>query len=419
MKNDSKKSSVDVELEIGGMTCDSCAVHVQNALESVEGVLSASVPHWTTGEASVESSPEVDTEKLVAAVKAAGYRATPRSGSEEVDVSTIEKGSADYDLVVIGTGGGGMGAALKAQELGMTVLIVEAGTIGGTCVNIGCVPSKTLIRAAEVYHKAKNHPFKGIDIQTNGVRWGEVVGQKDILVEELRHQKYEAVLEANSDRITLVRGRAKIVAGGVMVDDEHTYSAGKIVIATGARPRTLPLEGIEKVSVLTSTSIMSLDRQPGSLVIIGGRAIALELGQALSRLGTKVTLLQRSNRLIPGHEPEISQGIQDYLQGEGLEIHTGVTPQSIREENGKKIVTVRVGEGQWKDFEAEEIMMATGRTPNTTDLGLEEAGVETDNSGFILVDKTLQTTNPDIYAVGDVTTLPKLVYVAAAAGGIA
>ncbi|MEE9166197.1 MAG: mercury(II) reductase [Candidatus Neomarinimicrobiota bacterium] len=419
VKSVSKEKSHEIELEVRGMTCDSCAVHVKNALESVPDVLSASVPHWTAGEAAVKTRDGVIEDRLVSAVKAAGYSATLRSPTREFESLEPDNRSSDYDLIVIGTGCGGMAAALKASELGKSVLVVEAGTIGGTCVNIGCVPSKTLIRAAEVYHKAKNHPFKGIDIQTNGVNWHEVVKQKDGLVDELREQKYANVLASQAENITFMEGSAEIKGGGVVVDGEHYYSAKKIVIAVGARPNVLPLEGIDNVNVLTSTTIMSLEKQPGSLVIIGGRAIALELGQALARLGTKVTILQRSDRLIPDHEPEISEAIQEYLQNEGLDIYTGVSAKRIKEEKGRKIVTVAKDDGFLQDFQAEEVLMAVGREPNSQDLGLEEAGVETDEGGFILVDDTLQTTNPHIYAVGDVTTLPKLVYVAAAAGGIA
>ena len=419
VKTASKENSHKVKLEVQGMTCDSCAVHIEKALESVPGVLSATVSHWTAGEATVTTKGRIVEDRLLSAVKAAGYAATPSSPTREVEVLEPDRASLDYDLIVAGTGGGGMAAALKAAELGKSVLVVEAGTIGGTCVNVGCVPSKTLIRAAEAYHKAANHPFKGIDIQANGVNWHDVVKQKDGLVEELREQKYVNVLASQAENITLMEGRAAIKKDGVAVDGKHHYSANKMVIAVGARPNLLPLEGIENVNVLTSTTIMSLENQPRSLVVIGGRAIALELGQALARLGTKVTILQRSERLVPDQEPEISEAIQEYLQNEGLNIYTGVTPEAIGEDKAGKFVTARMSDGSLTDFQAEEVLMAAGREPNTQDLGLEEAGVQLDEKGFVLVNEFLQTTNPNIYAVGDVTTLPKLVYVAAAAGGIA
>ena len=350
MSNAYEGKPSEFELEVHGMTCDSCETHVTHALNSVAGVLSVSVPGWAAGKATVTATEDVDVARLISAVNAAGYSAIAPAPIGRVKNIVANEHNEDYDLIVIGTGGGGMAAAIKAAELDKSVLIVEAGTIGGTCVNIGCIPSKTLIRAAEAYHKAKNHPFEGIEIQTNGVDWNKVVNQKDGLVEELRHQQYETVLAANSERITLVKGMAKIHNGGVLVNNEPYHTGNKIVIAVGARPDILSLEGIDGVNVLSSTTVMSLEKQPDSLLVIGGRAIALELGQALGRLGTNVTILQRSDRLIPDHEPEISKAIQEYLQSEGLKIYTGIIPKAIREENGKKIVTVTMNNGRPREF---------------------------------------------------------------------
>jgi pyruvate/2-oxoglutarate dehydrogenase complex dihydrolipoamide dehydrogenase (E3) component len=204
----------------------------------------------------------------------------------------------------------------------------------------------------------------------------------------------------------------------VALDDGRVLTARGVVIATGARPRVLPIDGIEHVPVLDSTSAMALPQQPRSLLVIGGRAVALELGQMFARLGTQVTILQRSDRLIPEHEPEIAQALADYLRDEGIAVHTGVTPLSIREEGREKVVTTTVDETP-HEFRAEQVLMATGRTPNTQGMGLAEAGIALDASGFIEVDDTTQTSRPGIYAAGDVTNRPKLVYVAAAAGGIA
>lgn len=325
----------------------------------------------------------------------------------------------DYDLIVIGTGGAGMGAAIKAAELGRTVCIVEAGVTGGTCVNIGCVPSKTLIRAAAAYYRAGHHPFDGLNTCANGLDWNAVIGQKDQLIRELRQSKYVDVLASYPEHVTLAQGRARLQAdGAVALDDGRLLTAHGVVIATGARPRVLPIDGIEQVSVLDSTSAMSLAQQPRSLLVIGGRAIALELGQTFARLGTQVTILQRSDRLIPEHEPEIAEALADYLRAEGIDIHTGVTPLSICEEGGEKVITATV-HGARQTFRAGQVLMATGRTPNTQGMGLAEAGIALDASGFIKVNDQMQTSRPGVYAAGDVTDRPKLVYVAAAAGAIA
>jgi mercuric reductase len=418
-----------VDLSVQGMTCDACAAHVEAALQSVEGGCAAQVPGWRSGRAVVTfASPGgVAHETLIRAVNEAGYKAEApsRPPSDPAARETLVRISGDwpnqpnYDLVVIGTGGGGMAAAIKAAEMGHSVCIIEKGTLGGTCVNIGCVPSKTLIRAAEAYHKAGHQPFRGVHTKAEGLDWAAVIAHKDELVARLRQAKYADVLSSYRDRITVMQSRARFLPGGVVaLDDGRTCSAHRVVLATGARPSIPAVPGIDGVGVLTSTSAMELREQPRSLIVVGGRFIALELGQTFARFGTKVTILQRSARLLPEHEPEIADGLGRYLREEGVEIHTGVRLLRVREERDEKVVTVQI-EGRESEFRAEHILVATGRTPNTEDLGLEMAGVQLDPQGFILVDDHLQTTNPRIYAAGDVTNRPKLVYVAAAAGGIA
>ncbi|MFQ6057635.1 MAG: FAD-dependent oxidoreductase [Anaerolineae bacterium] len=271
-----------IELEVLGMTCDSCALHVMKALRGIDGVIEAHVPGWASGQATLTAEPGVSDEAVTEAVKDAGYRARVLT-RREITASAQPAGwgrKPDYDpstgsgyhLVVIGTGGAGMAAAIRAAELGRRVCIVEAGTIGGTCVNIGCVPSKTLFRAAEAYHTAGHHPFAGVHTRAEGLDWPAVIGQKDRLVGELRESKYVDVLASYGDRVTLAQGWARLQAdGGVALDDGQVCWPGKVVIATGARPRILPLEGIEDVEVLDSTSAMALEKQPRSLIIIGGR----------------------------------------------------------------------------------------------------------------------------------------------------
>lgn len=414
-------TTTSIGLAVRGMTCDSCARHVTRALQSVEGVVQADVPSWSAGSATVVMSPDVDPQTLIQAVQAAGYQASaaeqPQLAQRPIHVPS--RATHDYDLIVIGSGGAGMGAAIKAAELGRTVCIVESGTIGGTCVNIGCVPSKTLISAAAIYHEAGQHPFAGLRTQADGVAWSALIQQKDQLVAELRQSKYVDVLGAYPDTVSVEYSRARLQGDAtVVLDDGRTLSAAAVVIATGARPRIVPFDGVDRVSVLDSTSAMALAAQPKSLVVIGGRAVALEMGQMFARLGTQVTILQRSSRLIPEHEPELADLMAEYLSREGLAIHTGVRVLSVREEAGDKIVTARVGNTQ-HEFRAEQILMATGRTPNSGGLGLEELGVALDSQGFIQVDERMRTSHPAIFAAGDVTNCPQLVYVAAAAGAIA
>ncbi len=412
-----------LELEVKGMTCVSCATHVTEALQKVDGVVECRIPDWQAKKALVTVAGDVDEKKLTESVQEAGYQAKVlgRNGGGSREESTTDNGhmeqNVDYDLVVIGTGGGGVAASIRAAESGHKVAIIEGGTIGGTCVNIGCVPSKALIRAAEAYHTAGHHSFAGLKTKAEGVDWPALIAQKDELVDELREKKYVDVLKSYTN-ITLIQGWAKLDANGDVVIDGKVLKAGRVVVATGARPKVLPIDGIENVEVLNSTTAMDLKKQPESLIVLGGRAIALELGQAFARLGTKVTVLQRSSRLVPEHEPEIGDALADYFREEGMQVETGVATESILDEKGQKIITATVG-GKRREFQADQVLMALGRTPNTKNLGLEAAGVQLDKNGFIVVDEYLQTTNPKIYAAGDVTTLPKFVYVAAAAGGLA
>jgi len=410
-------------LKIDGMTCAGCATHVQKALSDVPGVVAAQVPGWQSGKALVKIEPGVPMEALAASVAAAGYRATlpeppqPEAAPASPPASHVSGGS-DYDLVVIGTGGGGMAAAIRGAEMDARVAIIEAGTIGGTCVNIGCVPSKTLIRAAEQAHRAAHSPFAGVKTLTVDIDWPAIRAQKDALVAGLRQEKYVDVLAAYPDAITLIRGRARLTPERKVAVGDRVLSARSIIIATGARPRILPIPGVEETGVLDSTSVMDLERLPASMIIIGGRSIALELGQLFARLGVKITLLQRSPRILPEHEPELAEALTGYLQDEGLRVVTGVALHALHRSGDKKAVEAEV-HGQVFTMKADEILMAAGRQPNTAKMGLEEAGIELDDGGFITVDEHLRTTAPGVYAVGDVTTLPKFVYTAAAAGGVA
>lgn len=409
-----------IEFGISGMTCASCDQHVTHALEAVAGVESVKVPGWQSGKATVIASVDVKADDLVQAVANAGYSATIRAQTPiQVHNTDIPNGSSssDFDLLVIGGGSGGFAAAITASGLGKRVSMINGGTIGGTCVNIGCVPSKALIRAAEAWHTAGHHPFKGVATAQSALDWATIRDEKDALVSSLRQSKYVDVLAAYPD-VTFIEGYAAFQADGSVQVGDTRYTADRYVIATGAHPRMLPIPGIEEVEPLNSTTLMDLEALPESLIILGGRAVALELGQTMARLGVNVLMLQRSPRLIPDHEPQIGRAIQDYLEDEGIGVITGVQVERLSREGDTRIVHARAM-GQIRAFRADQILMATGREPNTKGLGLEHVGVEIDPSGFITINPYQQTSNPKIFAVGDVTTNPEFVYVAAAAGGIA
>ncbi|MHA1214742.1 MAG: mercury(II) reductase [Candidatus Hodarchaeales archaeon] len=414
MNGDSQKE--EIKLKITGMTCDSCATHVNKALKSVDGVYEVTIDHWTSKTATVLAKTENLDQKLLEAVREAGYKAEIASRKKLSNVAQISNEETDYDLIVIGTGGGGMAAAIKGAELGFKVAIIESGTVGGTCVNIGCIPSKALIHATKAYFSAGHHSFKGIMTQVNGIEWKTLIEEKNELVNDLRQKKYIDVLSSYEGKIELISGKAALKKGNSVVVEGKTITAKKIVLATGAKPKILPM--FKDIEVLDSTSALSMKHLPESIIVVGGRAVALELGQMLSRAGTDVTILQRSPRILPEHEPEISESLKQYLQAEGLRIYTNVKIRKVTKEAGAKTIVTSIS-GKETTFKAKEILLAVGKDPNTKNMGLEDVGVKLDEKGFILIDEHLQTSNPHVYAAGDVTVHPKFVYVAATAGGIA
>lgn len=411
-----KRNQIIIRVE--GMTCDGCARHVTEALKDVPGVEEVKVPSWKSGQATVIAKSKVTDKVLVRAVGEAGYRGVVRERHplEEERRAPVAEG-ADYDLMIIGGGSAAFAAAIKASELGAKVAIVEAGTIGGTCVNIGCVPSKTLIRAAELCYKSAYPRFEGLTACPPPSDWQRVIQQKDELVASLREGKYVHVLDIYPN-ITLIRGRAKLTGKRSVSINGKTYMPGKIVIATGSRPWAPPIPGLKEAGYLDSTDALSLEALPQSMIAIGGGTIGLELGQLFSRFGVLVTILQADPRIAAAEEPEISEAIARYLAEERVRVYTGVHISRVEKVNEGRRVYAEI-EGKDHTFTAEQILVTTGRLPNTSDLGLEEAGVEIGKRGEIVVNEHLQTANPDIYAAGDVIGDPMYVYVAAYAGGLA
>ncbi|MQC27124.1 MAG: mercury(II) reductase [Chloroflexi bacterium] len=400
------------------MHCANCETTVQRALATVPGVEQVEVPDWRQGKATVQLGEGADTAPILSALKQVGYPGAINSTAAPlINPATISSGDHDFDLLVIGAGSAGFAAAIKGVDLGFRVGLVGYGALGGTCVNIGCVPSKTLIRAAEAWHSVGHHPFNGITTQQVGIDWPAVKAQKDSLVATMRQTKYADVLAAYP-AITYLEGQAAFQPDGALNVGGQTYSAAKYVIATGARPFMAAIPGLEQAAPLNSTTLMELDELPESLIILGGRAIALELGQTMARLGVRVSILQRSASLVPDHEPEIGKAIQAFLEQEGLSVITGVDISRVEIRDDQRVVHTTLNEEE-KEFVADQILVAWGRQPNTEALGLENVGVETTGAGAITVNEFMQSTNPSIFAAGDVTPLPEYVYVAASSAALA
>lgn len=315
-----------------------------------------------------------------------------------------------YDLVVIGAGSAGFSASITAADQGAQVALIGSGTIGGTCVNIGCVPSKTLIRAAETLHNARVAArFAGITAEAELTDWPGTVCQKDALVSELRQAKYTNLLP-DYNGIAYREGPARLMEGGIEVGGAR-ISTGKIIIATGARPAVPAIPGIEAVPFLTSTSALDLEELPRSLLVVGGGYIAAELAQMFARAGVEVTLVCRS-RLLPQAEPEVGAALTGYFADEGITVVPGIAYRAIRKtESGVALTVAR--DGQNTTIDADQVLLATGRAPNIEGLGLTEHGIALSPRGGIVVDDRMRTTRTGIYAAGDVTGRDQFVYMAA------
>jgi len=410
-----------VTLAVAGMTCRDCERRVEQALAQAGAIHPQA--DWQRRLVTFFIEPGADLERFRAAVRAAG---SPSHQYVPGDV-TVSPGSRpraaagssesfDTDLLIIGGGSAGFAAAIEARQLGARVTMVEQGILGGTCVNIGCVPSKFFLRAAEVAHLAATAPYQGIRTHLDGIDLPALRSQQRSLIAALRQEKYEELVDFYGWE--LLRGTARFLDPETVAVGERRIRPRTVLLATGARPAIPPIPGLADVPYLTSTTALELEQVPGSLIILGAGYVALELGQAFLRLGTAVTLLQRRPRLLPDLDERLATSLQERLAAEGMRFALGTTVQRVeRTAGGVRVVALRAGREEI--VEAEALLVATGRTPNTESLDLAVAGIATDERGAPLVDSTLRTTNPRVYAAGDVTRLPQFVYVAAAAGRLA
>jgi mercuric reductase len=317
----------------------------------------------------------------------------------------------DYDLAIVGSGGGAFAAAIAARRRDLRVAMIERGVVGGTCVNVGCIPSKALLAAAESRHRAGQRRFPGISTQAGPLDFAALIAGKREIVEDLRQAKYIDL--AAEYGFELRAGNARFVPGPALDVDGERIDAAHYLVATGSQPHIPTVPGLAESGYLTSTTAMELDELPETLLILGGGYVGLEQAQLFAHLGTRVTMLVRSE-LARHEEPEIAAGIRDAFTAEGIEVVEAVRPTEIRR-NGGEIIVVTAD----REFRAEQLLVATGRRPRTDRLGLEAVGVELGPSGAVLVDADLSTSNPRIWAAGDVTGHPEYVYVAAKHGALA
>jgi len=323
-----------------------------------------------------------------------------------------------FDLVILGGGAAAFSAAIRADRNGAKALMIDGGTIGGTCVNVGCVPSKRMLAVGDQFFRVANHPFKGL-LREDGwsAEFRAVIRAKDRLVDSLRKSKYEDVL-GSLKGVEYMRGFASFVGPNAVKVGGQRLEGDKFVIATGSSPTVPSIPGIRDVDYLTNVEALSLRDLPDSMIVLGGRALGLEFAQMYQHLGTQVTVLQRSERILPEEEPEVSAYLTRYLEEDGIRIHTNVQILSAERQKGQTILHVRIGDRK-RRLDADALLLATGRTPNTERLNLPAAGVDVRDDKGIEVDAEMRSSAPHIFAGGDVVGKPMLETTAAKEGYIA
>jgi len=322
-----------------------------------------------------------------------------------------------FDLVILGSGSAAFAAAIKAADHGAKTAMIERSTLGGTCVNVGCVPSKNLLRAGELRYYDSHREFPVIRPGRTTLEFNRIIEQKNQIVRGLRKEKYSDVLKSLLSA-KLFRGNARFVSKTRVKVDGINVDGRKFIVATGSSPRVPNIPGIENVDYLTNVEALSLRNKPASMVVLGGRALGLEFAQMYSHMGTNATVLQRSDRIIPEEEPEISEGLRQYLENEGIEIKTGVKVKRVYQIQAEKVV-VATARGREFEARADELLLATGRDPNTNLLGLETVPVGLRNDGAVKVNREMRTTAPHVWAAGDVIGEPMLETIAAKEGATA
>jgi mercuric reductase len=319
--------------------------------------------------------------------------------------------STEFDLAIIGSGGGAFAAAIAARRIDLRVLMIERGAVGGTCVNVGCIPSKALLAAAGTRHRAAGRRFPGIATEAGPLDFAALTAGKREIVERLRSAKYLDL--AAEYGIELVGASARFVAGPALDVDGRRIEAAHYLVATGAEPAIPEVRGLAASGYLTSTTAMELDHLPASMIVLGGGCVALEQAQLFAQLGTHVTVLVRS-RLARREEPEIAAAIRRAFSADGIDVVEGTESAAVHRDGGDVVVVAADGE-----LRAEQLLVATGRRPRSAGLALDAVGVEIGSGGKVVVGDGMSTSNPRIWAAGDVTGPPQFAYVAARQGAVA
>ena len=364
-----------------------------------------------------------DGEDISAILKEAAAQTAAANGEEEAqEAPAVQQEAApapqtsqsyDFDAVVIGAGPGGYVAAIRCAQFGLKTAIVEYREMGGTCLNRGCIPTKALLHSAEVYDEiVKDSKELGINVENATVDYTAVAKRKNRIVKTLSGG-VQALVKAR--KITIINGKAVLTGKNSFEADGKAYTAKNIILATGSEPTRIPIPGIDKDGVMNSDGVLSSDTLPESVVIIGGGVIGIEFATLYKSLGKKVVIVEALPRILNTLEEDVSSTMNKILKKRGVEIHTGAKVTEIKD--GLKVVFEE--NGKVGEAEGEAVVVAIGRRPLTANIGLEKAGVEVNEKGFIKVNDKMETSVPGIYAIGDITGKIQLAHVASAQGMIA
>ena len=384
-------------LTIQGMTCPSCTDHIRTTLSDLTGVNHVTVS-YEQKTAKVDAESHVSHGELIKAINALGYTAKKQ-----------------LHIAIIGSGSGAFACAIKAAENGARVSIIEAAdVIGGCCVNVGCVPSKILIRAAQLAQQQRDNPFNGLENHEPQLNRALLAQQQVSRVDELRFAKYQNILESNP-ALSLIKGFARFKDEKTLIIDnndaeEQTLQADRFLIATGSTPSIPPIEGLADTPYWTSTELLFSEQLPQHLMIIGSSVVAVELAQAYRRLGSKVTLIAR-HHLLFSEDPLLGEGLTASLEKEGVRVLNQTQANSVQYSDEQFTLTTNNGA-----ITGDHLLIATGRRANTQSLNLDAIGVDAQKDGAIIVNDRMETSVATIYAAGDCSNMPQFVYVAAAAG---
>ena len=323
-----------------------------------------------------------------------------------------------FDLIIIGSGPGGYVCAIRAAQLGLKVCCIEKGkTLGGTCLNIGCIPSKSLLHASQIFSDTKHYANMGINIEGVKLDLTKMMASKDESVTGLT-DGIKFLFKKN--KITHIQGFGKITGKSevtVLNDDNDQVITGKnIVIATGSEVAIPENVIVDEKDILSSTGALSLDRVPEELVIVGAGYIGLEMGSVWSRLGSKVTVIEYADRIVPNMDKEISNQFQKILIKQGIDFKLSTAFKKINKKDGKLYIAIETQQGQASEISCDKVLISIGRKPYTFGLNLEEVGVKTDDKGFIVTKNNFQTSVDNIFAIGDCKLGPMLAHKASEEG---